>query len=716
MAEQPLFSEHWFRVKRLRPRLRAHVRLHRQMTRGEVWYVLEDASNARFHRFNAAAHRVIGLMDGRRTVHQIWEEVNTQLGDEAPVQDEVIRLLGELHQVDALQTNITPDLQELFYRGRERERQLRWGRLASPLALRLPLFDPDRFLNRSFTVVRPIYSRGFLLLWGLIVVLAGVLAIRNWQVLVDTARVDALHPANLLVLLAVYPVVKLLHELAHAYAVKREGGEVHEIGVMFLVFMPVPYVDASAATVFPDRRQRMLVGAAGIMAELFLASLALFVWLVVEPGWVARASFSVMLIGGISTLLFNGNPLLRFDGYYVFADAVDIPNLAQRANRYLAYLTQRYLLGAEAPVSPVNARGEAFWFVTYAIASFVYRLLLLVVICLFLIDTLFFVGVMLALWAFYRQLCLPVLKAIRFVMKDPSLRGHRPRALAVSGLGTALLAAFIAFVPVSSLTRFEGVIWPPDESQLVADTDGFVEAVLRPTGSRVARGDPLVRLANLQQRGEMAVRQARMNELLASFRAARASDRVRARLVQEEIAALQGEIELLQERIDGLLIRSPADGVFLLPDADDLPGQHVPQGEVLGYVVNASRAVARVLVTQQDQDRISSRVDDIELRLVGMPDRVLNGNLRRSVPQAKNQLPSKVLSVAGGGRFVPDPEAASDLVTRERLFEYEIELPLPIDQAMIGSRVHVRFDHGRETLWTQLSRRARQLLLSRLNA
>ena len=106
--------------------------------------------------------------------------------------------------------------------------------------------------------------------------------------------------------------MKALHELGHSYAVKRWGGEVHEIGIMFLVFMPVPYVDASESAGFQSKWQRAFVGAAGILVEIFLASLALFIWLNAEEGLVRAFAFNVMLIGGVSTLFFNGNPLLRF--------------------------------------------------------------------------------------------------------------------------------------------------------------------------------------------------------------------------------------------------------------------------------------------------------------------------------------------------------------------------------------------------------------------
>ncbi|MFK7829406.1 MAG: HlyD family efflux transporter periplasmic adaptor subunit [Congregibacter sp.] len=714
--DTPLFSDNWYRVKFLTPALRPHALLHRQEFRGAIWYVLEDSSSSRFHRFNSAAYQFIGLMDGRRSVHAIWEIVNTLLGDDAPRQDEIIQLLGQLHQVDALQTNISPDVQEIFRRSEEHELQQRWRPLKTPLGLRVPLVDPDRFLDRTLPFVRFVYSKGFAVVWLLIVSLAMLLAGANWGVLVDTVRLQALAPDNLLLLLLVYPLVKLIHELGHAYAAKLYGGEVHEIGAMFLVFIPVPYVDASAATTFADRGMRMLVSAMGMLAEMWLAALALFLWLSVEPGWVSRICLNIMLIGGVSTVLFNGNPLLRFDGYYLLADAIGIPNLAQRSNNYLAYLVQSRLFGMQNARSPVTAPGEAPWFVIYGIASFCYRLLLLTVICFFLVKELFLLGVLLALWAIYNQLCLPMLKQLRFLVNDPRLRNRRARAIVVCALGVGCMASVVALLPVSSLTRFEGVIWPPDDTHLVAGTEGFVDVVLQPAGAVVTRGQPLIRLSNLQHRGDMAVKLAQMDELTARFRQARVADRVKTQLIQEEISGLQSEIDLLRRKIDSLVVRSPIDGMFVSANSEDLPGQDVRQGDVLGYVVNQDRALARVMVTQQDQDRMSRRIEAIELWLAGSPERVLRGELRRTVPQATNRLPSKVLSVAGGGRFALDPEDASELVTLERLFEYEISMPVPADEAMIGSRVYVRFDHGSETLWTQLSRRLRQLFLSRLNA
>lgn len=713
--DKPLFSEHWYRVRDLHPKLRPHLRLHRHHYRQQRWYILEDDTSTQYHRFNTHAYTVIRLMDGSRSVQQLWEEANTRLGDAAPVQDELIHLLGQLHQVDALQTDIPPDLEELFTRSERFDDERRQSRVKNPLAMRFPLLDPDAFLGRTIHLVRPLFSRVGLLLWCALLLIGLLQAGTHWDQLVATAKSEALAPSNLALLICLYPLIKLLHELGHGYATKRFGGRVHEIGVMFLVFMPVPYVDASAATAFRSKSQRIIVGAAGIMVEVLLAVLALLVWINIEPGLISRICFNIMLIGGVSTVVFNGNPLLRFDGYYVLADTIGIPNLGQRANRYIGYLTQRYLLGLSHAQSPAHTGSEKPWLVGYAIASFTYRMLIMATICLYLINTFFIVGIVLAIWAIYRQLLTPIFKQLHFLVFDSSLRHHRPRALLASAGCAALLLAVITLLPVSSLTRFEGVIWPPETTRLVAPTEGFVETMIVAAGSQVEAGQPLIQLQNLSHTGAMRIKQARLAELKAAFRNARVNDRVKTRLVQEELSALQGEIDNLQRKIDGLLVTSPVDGQFVVPQGEDMKGQYLHQGQVLGYVVNSESAVARIVVNQQDQDRIKAQLTGVDVRLAYALNDVMPGRIVQAVPQASHELPSKVLSVDGGGAFVPDPNGITALSTTESLFEYAIELPRPIEETLIGSRVYVRFDHGKETLWTQLSRRARQLFLSKLN-
>ena len=321
-----LFSPSWYRVAGLKPRLRTHVDIHRHSYRGTIWFVLQDHSSGRSHRLTPAAYAFIGLMDETRTVQNIWDLCNERGGRDAPTQDDVVRLLGQLHAADALICDVPPDTRELFRRFQRQRRQTWRQRLWTPLAIRVPLFDPDAFLERTAFLVRPLFGRLGALIWLAVVTAGLVLAGLNWSTLTEDVVDRVLAPQNLVLLWFVYPLVKAIHELGHAYATKIYGGEVHEIGVMFLVFVPVPYVDASAASSFPDKRQRMAVGAIGIGVEMLLAAVAVFVFAHATIGLVHAIAYNVILIGGVSTILFNGNPLLRFDGYYVLTDALELPN------------------------------------------------------------------------------------------------------------------------------------------------------------------------------------------------------------------------------------------------------------------------------------------------------------------------------------------------------------------------------------------------------
>ncbi|MEW6690987.1 MAG: hypothetical protein AB1452_18075, partial [Pseudomonadota bacterium] len=597
---QTLLSPSWYRVAALKPRIRAHARILRQAYRGEVWFVLHDRAAERSHRFSPAAYQFIGLMDGERTVQQIWDAVCAQLGDAAPTQEEVIHLLGQLHAADALLCDVPPDSLEVFRRHQRHERMLWKRRLWTPLALRFPLFDPDRFLDRTLPWVRPLFGWFGIVLWLAVVGTGAVLAAAHWTDLTEDIGDRVLDPGNLVLLWFVYPAVKALHELGHAYTTKKWGGEVHEIGIMLLVLSPVPYVDASSAWGFRDKRRRMVVGAAGIAVELFLGSLALFTWLAVEPGAVRAIAYNVILICGVSTLLFNGNPLLRFDGYYVLSDALEIPNLGQRSNQYLGYLFQRYALGARDAESPARSAGERFWMVLYGIASFLYRVFITFVIVLFIAGKFFVIGVLLAIWAVATQVLTPVAKGLSFLLQSPGLRRRRARALATSA-ALALAAAGLLFAaPVPSWTRAEGVIWVPEEAQLRAGADGFIERLLAPAGSEVARGQPLIQAEEPFLETRVAMLRAQLEELGAKYDALLPSDRVQAAMVREEMVAARANLERALERQAELIFRSNARGRLVLPGAADMPGRFVRKGQLVGYVLQPGELTARVALEQDD--------------------------------------------------------------------------------------------------------------------
>ena len=706
-----LFSPSWYRVASLKPRIRAHTVIHRHAYRDKVWFVLQDHAAGRSHRFSPAAHHFIGLMDGDRTVQQIWEATSAKLADAAPTQEEVIRLLGQLHSADALLSGVPPDSMEVFRRHQRHERMQWRQRLWTPLALRFPLVDPDRFLERTLPFVRPLFGWFGVLIWLLVVGAAAVLAVSHWTDLTENVMDRLLSPENLVLLWFVYPAVKALHELGHAYATKRWGGEVHEIGIMLLVFTPVPYVDASAAWGFRDKRKRMVVGAAGIAVELFLGALALFTWLSVEAGTVRAVAHNVMLISGISTLLFNGNPLLRFDGYYVLSDAIEIPNLGTRSNKYLGYLLQRYVCGVRDADNPAETAGERAWMMLYGITAFIYRIFILFVITIFIAGKFFVIGVLLAIWALATQVVVPIGKNISFLVSSPVLRRQRGRVLGISMLVVVVVLGLLFVVPAPSWTRAQGVVWVPEEAQVRAGTEGFIERLLVPVDSSVVRGQPLIEAQDPFLLTRVAVLESQLQELSAQYDALVRHDLVQAAIVREEMASVAGNLERSREREAELIIRSPGNGRFVAPDAANLPGRFVTKGQLVAYVVEPKEITARVAIGQEDIAQVRQRTRSVEVMMAGWGASPMPAQIRREVPGASRQLPSAALGSVGGGPFAVDPRDNEGVTALGRIFQLELLLPVEVRSSYLGARVFVRFDHGFEPLGFQVYRALRQLLL-----
>lgn len=714
MAET-LHSPLWYRVAELKPQLRGHVRIHRHHYRGQRWYLLQDEASGNSHRLTPAAHFLIGLMDGKRTLDQLWEATLERLGDAALSQDETLHLLGRLHGADMLQCDVPPDSLEVFRR--QQQAQVRWRqRLLTPLAVRVPLLDPQRFLTRWLPLVRLLFTRSAFTLWVLLMLGALFLAGMHHEAITTDLIDRILTPRNLLVLWLTYPLVKALHELGHAFATRLWGGEVHELGIMFLVLVPVPYVDASAASGFADKHRRMLVDAAGMIVELSLAALALLVWLSVEPGLVSAVAYNVMLIGSISTLFFNGNPLLRFDGYYLLADALEIPNLGPRSNRYLGYLVQRYLLGIREAQSPVSAPGEAIWFACYGITAFVYRICILCAILLYVAGKYFVIGVLLALWAAGTQLLLPLLRGLHFLLSSPALRQRRLRAVACLVMAGSLVGWLLFVMPAPSWTRTEGVVWLPEQSRIRAGTDCFISQVLVAANTRVAAGDPVVRCEDPLLSARQDVLKARLKELKALYSAKRTDDYLEAEGIRDEITTQEAELALIDKQIAALTIRSPGAGRLVIPHADDLEGSYLHEGDIVAYVVDNTPIVMRVVVTQNRINLVRQHTRGVAVRLASSPGRAIAARIAREVPAATLRLPSRALGSAGGGTVPVDPADETGTTALENVFLLDLVPQGPLATDYYGQRIHVRFDHGGEPLAGQWRRSLHQLFMHRFGA
>ncbi|MDW8444854.1 MAG: hypothetical protein RML45_11705 [Acetobacteraceae bacterium] len=422
-----------------------------------------------------------------------------------------------------------------------------------------------------------------------------------------------------------------------------------------------------------------------------------------------------MLVAGVSTVLFNLNPLLRFDGYYILCDLLEIPNLGGRANRWWGWLVERHAFGADVEAPPTTP-WERFWFAIYAPASFVWRIVVLVGIALFVAQEYVVVGVLLALSGLALGLVWPALKALWHVATAPRLALHRGRAVGLTLGGVAASLAALLLVPVPLRTVTEGVVWLPEEAIVRAGADGFVVGLLQPPGSWVEPGTPLVEAEHPDLRAREAVLRAQSEALAARLDSEQFADRVRAAVTREEIALMAAELAQVRERLSALRTIAQASGVFHVPRAQDLPGRFVKRGDVLGFVLPERAVHVRVVVPQADIALVRERLRAVALALPGrvwepVPSRVL-----REIPAASERLPSRALAVEGGGRFAAAPAAATELPkTLERLFQFDLALPEEVAEVAFGARVAVRFELGAEPLGLQWWRRGRQLLLARLD-
>lgn len=709
----PPSRDPWEQIAALTPRLHRHVSIYRQEYRGERWYVLHDRSSGRFLRFNAVAHDVIARMDGDRTLAEILHQVTAADAAQLTSTD-ILQLVAQLHGAELLRDAFPMSVTQVLERYQRLQSQKRRRAYMNPLAIRIPLFNPDALLNRLVLWARPLFSVAGFAVWTLVVAVGVLLAVANGDALVREARALSLSPGYLLSFWALYPLMKALHELGHGLAVKTWGGEVHETGINLLVLMPVPYVDASSAWAFRDKRKRALTGAAGILVELFLAALGVIVWTSVEPGVVRTAAFNVALIGSLSTLLFNGNPLLRYDGYYVLEDLIELPNLAQRAGRYWLYLIQRHLLGLHDAASPVTAHGERRWLAVYGFASPLYRLFILFGIALYLAGKFMLIGVLLACWAIAMQILLPLARAFVFLLRNPRTRAAPRRTLAVTAALVAV-PVLLLLVPLPSVTRVDGVVWLEDQAQVVAATGGLVQRVTVASGSAIEAGTTLMELDAPELRARLAAARAHLDELRAQQASEAVADRVRGALLTEDVLAAEAELDKARADVDALTVRSAVAGRFVLPGDQRPVGRYVRQGEVVGYLIDPGRTIVRALVPQSRAGLLRQRVTGARVVLSERPDRALSATLLRETPRASEKLPSRALGRAGGGSIALNPADAGGLTAAEPWFQVDLRLPPDAAPNGIGGRAYVHLEHGREPVWRQAARAVQQLLLSRLD-
>lgn len=727
-VDRPTFSESWYRVSALRPKLRATVHTVRQEYRGKIWHVLQDAANNQYFRLDEAGYRFVGMLDGQRTVEEVWRANAEQMGDHAPTQGEAINLLGQLYIANLLQSDLPADAAGMFDRYRNRVRREISGFLINLLFARIPLFDPDALLERWVKLMGLAFTWVGLACW-LAILATGLYFIGGrWDELLNQASPQQLlKTENLLLLYGCFAVIKAVHELGHGFACKHfgvvtgTGGEVHTLGIMLMVFTPCPYVDATSSWAFRSRWHRAIVGAAGMYFELVCAAIAAVVWSQTDTGTLVHAlSYNVLVVAGFTTVVFNLNPLVRFDGYYILCDLLEIPNLAQRSGEQIKYLVRKYAFGVRRAQPQANTPGEEFWLPVYAAASFVYRTLVTVGIILFVFESVFFyLGLIISVVTIVGWLVMPVLKFIRYLLTDAELMRVRTRAMTVTAVTVSLVLIPLGAIPMPDRGRAEGITEPRAIALMYTEVDGFVRHVL-PSGTEVRKDDQaLVSAENLEL--EVQLEKLRAEHTLTQIRMQQASTQeiAVAQSLDRRAQALRQQIERTQQRLDALNLRSPIDGVWISPQGDWLPGSHLKRGQQVGLVASTSALRVRAAADQAVGPRLRPEIGEnatVEMRVQGNPQAQFNGIIEKILPPNR-VLPTPALGFLAGGSLRVSSEDRERTRTIDPFYEVLINVS-DEDVAKLklcsGQRVVIRFTMPSRPLLAQWWNAGRRLVQRRL--
>jgi putative peptide zinc metalloprotease protein len=709
-AQGQAFSDAWHRVAQVRLRLRTSVRAHRQHFRGEAWVVLRDTLSSEHYRTTPLAYAWLSQLDGQCSVDEAWSAWMDRQPEEALTQEEVVQLLGQLHMANLLQFDRGQEGHSLFERFTQRRRRERWSQVMGFLAIKLPLLDPDVMLERALPLIRLIFSP-----WGLLAYLALLLA--GAKAVVDNAdelwaqSQGILAVDNLLLLYVGMALAKTVHEFGHAAACKRYGGEVHKMGVMLLIFAPLPYMDATASWGFRRRGERLLVAASGVISELAVAAVAALVWANTAPGTLHALAYNVIFVASVSTLLFNLNPLLRFDGYHMLVDVLDMPNLYQRSREQLKYLGQRLLLGVKQAQPAARSSAESWWLPIYGVVSLGYWLVLMSGIVFFIAKTYLDVGKALAVFLLVTALGVPLFKLLRYLFSSPQLLQRRAAVWARVGALAALLVVGVGLWPVAQHVRVDGVVQAKQFRHLFNDSAGRVQAVLAQPGAEVQAGEALVQLRNDGLDFEIAALQRQLQQLEAQELQALAQAVANVAPLRRQREAVALQLADMQRQREALLVRAPLSGRWAATELAQGSGQWLPKGGRLGTVLD-EQAWRFVAVLPQVATHVFQRdLLGAEVRVFGREQDAWVVTDTEVRPFEQGQLPSAALGLAGGGAIAVDPQDPQGLQAVEPFFQVQADLPAATSADLRhGQRGVMRLQLPPAPLWQQWSRGMRQFL------
>lgn len=704
---------------------------------------MKEPLGLNYFRFQEEEYAILKMLDGNTSLQEIKDKFEKEFAPQKISFNDLQHFIGTLHRSGLVITTAMDQGRQLKSRHDERKWKETLQLMSNILAVRFKGFDPDRLLTALNPVTRWLFTVPVMIM----VVMLALSALTLVTVEYDVFRQrlpsfqEFFGPSNWLLLGVVLGTTKVLHEFGHGLSCKRYGGECHEMGVMFLVMTPCLYCNVSDSWMLPNKWHRAMIGAAGMYIEILLASIATFVWWFSEPGLLNHLALQVMFVSSVSTVVFNGNPLLRYDGYYILSDIMEVPNLRQKASSVLHRFMSKYCLGMDLPDDPFLPERNQFLFGSFTVASNLYRLVVTASIMLFLNKVfepygLKVIGQMIALAGIYGLVVMPIVNLWKFLYVPGRMsQVKRKNVLITAASVVAVIAGFI-YVPVPQWVKCPVDIQPQNAESVFVVVPGELNEILVEPGAHVTKGTKLARVTNLDLLMELSDLESEQKRL-EFLRDALNNQRLRAERgheveqsyveVIEQLKSVEEQLEKKRQQVALIDVPAPIEGtVFPVPDkspnkqADGrLPdwsgsifdeknqGAHLASSDVICQIGNADEMEA-VLYISQDQIELVYPDQEVEIKLDAFPGKTFKGNITAMGSKEVEFIPP-ALSTQQGGTLPAIADSESGRL-RPQNATFPAQVPLTIDQKSLKlgmrgrAKVWVKWEPMGSRLWRYISR------------
>ncbi|MBK8913506.1 MAG: HlyD family efflux transporter periplasmic adaptor subunit [Phycisphaerales bacterium] len=644
------------RLRNVRVSIRDDLTVTRHVLRGEPAYVVRDPLTFESHRFDAEDYAVFVSIDAARTLGETFDALVEQGRCGREAEEAFYQFVFGLHRLGFLQLPVADDA--ALYRRFSTRRDARNRQWATAfMSLKMPVCNPDEFLQRTLGFFRPLFTTTAFVLWLGLMLTAGVALYANWGRLHEPLA-GVLTAGNLPLMWVTLIVLKTIHEFGHAYACRAFGAAVPEMGVILIFGTPCAYVDATASWSISSKRRRIIICLAGMYFESVAAALAVFVWAASGPGVLSSAAYNAMFLASVTTVLFNINPLMRYDGYYVLADLLEIPNLRQRATQFCTDLLKRVFVGVRLThAAPTDLRLGAT-LLSFGVCAGVYRVVLIFAIIAIIASKLYLVGLLLGCLVAAGTLWKIGSKVFGYLWFAAETAPVRTRAVALSAALLLGVPAALLLIPVQTGVSASGVLGRAEELVVRAQTPGFVSSVQAEIGAPADRDAPLVVLENPEEQEALQVARgaARIAELRRD--AALAVSTAAAAPLDQRVEAARAAANEQARRIAALEVRAPRDGDVLSALRPTEEGRYLHVGDAVATIA-AGEWIVRALLSEDQTAAAEPRVGDrVEFRSAADPSSACFGVIERVTPSGSNRIAHPALTHLGGGPIAVNPAGA----------------------------------------------------------